>query len=89
MGEGPTNKRFGEDWARLMKDLLFDSKGCLKFKTDLWNDIRSIIVSTLVDQVRISFHFTLYWVSDIPLFRRSATFTSLASSALVTPLISL
>jgi hypothetical protein len=70
---------------------LFDSKGCLKCKTDLWNGIRSIIVPTLVDQVRISFHFTLYWVGDVLLFCRSATFTSpeLASSTLVMPLISL
>jgi Family of unknown function (DUF5923) len=34
-GEDPTNKRFGEDWARLTKDLLFDSEGSLKFKPDL------------------------------------------------------
>jgi hypothetical protein len=31
MGKGPTNKRFGEDWARLTKDLFFNSKRCLKF----------------------------------------------------------
>lgn len=34
MGEDPLNKRFGEDWARLTKDLLFDSKGSLKFKPE-------------------------------------------------------
>jgi hypothetical protein len=28
----PTNKRFGENWVRLTKDLLFDSEGSLKFK---------------------------------------------------------
>jgi len=32
------------------RDLLFDSEGSLKFKTDLWNDIRSVIVPTLVDK---------------------------------------
>jgi len=51
MGEDPTNKRFGEDWARLTKDLLFDSEGSLKFKPDLWSDIRKVIVPTLVDKV--------------------------------------
>src|SRR5882672_8462590 len=51
MGEDPTNKRFGEDWARLTKDLLFDSEGSLKFKPDLWNDIRKVILPTLVDKV--------------------------------------
>jgi hypothetical protein len=52
MGEDSLNKRFGEDWARLTKDILFDSEGSLKFKADLWSDIRRVIVPTLVDQVR-------------------------------------
>ncbi|KAF9488921.1 hypothetical protein BDN71DRAFT_1456787 [Pleurotus eryngii] len=51
MGDDPLNKRFGEDWARLTKDLLFDSEGSLKFKPQLWNDIRKVIVPTLVDKV--------------------------------------
>lgn len=51
MGDDPLNKRFGEDWARLTKDLLFDSEGSLKFKPHLWNDIRKVIVPTLVDKV--------------------------------------
>ena len=42
---------------RLTQNILFDSEGSLKFKTDLWNDIRSVIVPTLVDKVRILFHF--------------------------------
>jgi len=54
MGEDPTNKRFGEDWARLTKDLLFDSEGSLKFKPELWSDIRKVIVPTLVDKVCIA-----------------------------------
>ncbi|KIJ60506.1 hypothetical protein HYDPIDRAFT_170143 [Hydnomerulius pinastri MD-312] len=51
MGEDPLNKRFGEDWARLTRDLLFDSEGSLKFKPDLWSDIRKVIVPTLVDKI--------------------------------------
>src|SRR5882762_9112364 len=31
----------------LPKDLLFDSKGSLKFKSDMWNDIRKVIFPTL------------------------------------------
>jgi len=51
MGEDPLNKRFGEDWARLTKDLLFDSEGSLKFKPHLWDDIRKVILPTVVSQV--------------------------------------
>ncbi|KAI5993190.1 hypothetical protein EDC04DRAFT_2872684 [Pisolithus marmoratus] len=51
MAQDPLNKRFGEDWARLTKDLLFDSEGSLKFKSDLWTDIRKVIVPALVDKV--------------------------------------
>ncbi|KAH7912681.1 hypothetical protein BJ138DRAFT_1147826 [Hygrophoropsis aurantiaca] len=51
MGEDSLNKRFGEDWARLTRDLLFDSEGSLKFKPDLWSDIRKVILPTLVNQV--------------------------------------
>ncbi|KAI6153000.1 hypothetical protein BKA82DRAFT_4085040 [Pisolithus tinctorius] len=51
MADDPLNKRFGEDWARLTKDLLFDSEGSLKFKPELWSDIRKVIVPALVDKV--------------------------------------
>ncbi|KAJ2922652.1 hypothetical protein H1R20_g14446, partial [Candolleomyces eurysporus] len=51
LGEDPLNKRFGDDWARLTKDLLFDSEGHLKFKPDLWNDIRRVIAPQLIQQV--------------------------------------
>ncbi|KAG9310445.1 hypothetical protein JVU11DRAFT_9586 [Chiua virens] len=51
MGEDPLNKRFGEDWQRLTRDLLFDNEGGLKFKSELWSDIRSVILPTLVDKV--------------------------------------
>jgi Family of unknown function (DUF5923) len=60
MGEDPTNKRFGEDWARLTKDLLFDSEGSLKFKPELWSDIRKVIVPTLVDKVACFFFARLF-----------------------------
>ncbi|EGN94223.1 hypothetical protein SERLA73DRAFT_115180 [Serpula lacrymans var. lacrymans S7.3] len=51
MGDDPLNKRFGEDWARLTRDLLFDSEGSLKFKPELWSDIRKVILPTLVDKI--------------------------------------
>ncbi|KAI0296913.1 hypothetical protein B0F90DRAFT_1953317 [Multifurca ochricompacta] len=51
MGEDPLNKRFGDDWARLTRDLLFDSEGSLKFKPDLWMDIRKVILPSIVDRV--------------------------------------
>lgn len=52
MAEDPLNKRFGNDWARLTHDLLFDSEGSLKFKGELWSDIRKVILPTLMEQVR-------------------------------------
>ena len=48
------NHQFGEDWARLTRDLLFDNEGSLKFKPELWNDIRKVILPTLIDQVRFT-----------------------------------
>ena len=35
MAEEPVNVRFGEDWKRLTKDILFDANGQLTFKPDL------------------------------------------------------
>lgn len=49
--EDPLNKRFGEDWARLTKDLLFDSEGSLKFKPHLWADIRNVILPNVISRV--------------------------------------
>ena len=43
---------FGNDWARLTKDLLFDTEGSLKFKPELWMDIRKVILPTIIDRVR-------------------------------------
>lgn len=51
MGDDPLNARFGQDWARLTKDLLFDSEGSLKFKPELWGDIRKVILPSLIDHV--------------------------------------
>ncbi|KAG8770836.1 hypothetical protein FRC12_004021 [Ceratobasidium sp. 428] len=51
MGDDPLNKRFGEDWKRLTRDLLFDTNGNLTFKPQLWSDIRRVIMPTLVEQI--------------------------------------
>ncbi|KAJ7807352.1 hypothetical protein B0H14DRAFT_3091268 [Mycena olivaceomarginata] len=51
MADDPLNKTFVEDWARLTRDLLFDSEGNLQFKTNLWSDVRRVILPTLVDKV--------------------------------------
>ncbi|KAF8873452.1 hypothetical protein CPB84DRAFT_1854011 [Gymnopilus junonius] len=48
MGDNP---QFGEDWAHLTRVLLFNSTGRFKFKPNLWNDIRKVILPTLIDQV--------------------------------------
>lgn len=47
----PQRSRFGEDWARLTKDLLFDGEGSLKFKPQLWLDVRKVILPNIIDQV--------------------------------------
>ena len=59
MADDPLNKRFGDDLARLTRDLLFDSEGSLKFKPDLWLDIRKHILPTLVEQVGLLLQFTV------------------------------
>jgi hypothetical protein len=51
MGNDPLNKRFGEDWQCLTRDLLFESEGGLKFKPELWNDIRKVILPAFINQV--------------------------------------
>ncbi|KAG6809329.1 hypothetical protein H0H92_000666 [Tricholoma furcatifolium] len=51
MGEDPINKQFGEDWAVLTRDLLFDSEGNLQFKKDLWNDVRHVLLPQIIDKV--------------------------------------
>lgn len=51
MGDDPLNQRFGEDWKRLTKDLLFDSNGDLSYKPALWNDIRRVVLPSLVSSI--------------------------------------
>ncbi|KAL5532100.1 hypothetical protein ACEPAF_5664 [Sanghuangporus sanghuang] len=51
MGDDPLNQHFGQDWARLTKDLLFDSEGELKFKPELWRDIRKVILPAVIDKI--------------------------------------
>ncbi|KIY52213.1 hypothetical protein FISHEDRAFT_35804 [Fistulina hepatica ATCC 64428] len=51
MGDDPLNVRFGQDWARLTKNLLFNSDGQLQFKTELWHDVRTIILPAVVDRI--------------------------------------
>lgn len=49
--QDPLNARFGQDLARLSRDLLFDSDGKLAYKPELWNDIRKVILPTLIEKV--------------------------------------
>ena len=51
MGDDPLNLRFGQDWARLTKDLLFDTEGSLKYKPELWSDIKTVVLPAVVDHV--------------------------------------
>jgi hypothetical protein len=51
MGNDPLNARFGQDWVRLTKDLLFDSEGDLKFKPEPWRDIRKVILPSVTEKV--------------------------------------
>lgn len=47
----PLNRRFGEDWKRLTKDILFNEDGKLTFKPKLWNDIRRVILPSLIRNI--------------------------------------
>lgn len=49
--DDPLNRRFGDDIKRFTKDLLFNSEGNLTFKPHLWNDIRNVILPTVIQQV--------------------------------------
>ena len=51
MGDDPLNIRLGDDFKRLTKDLLFNSEGNLTFKPKLLNDIRNVILPTVISQV--------------------------------------
>lgn len=51
MGDDPLNQRFGEDWKRLVKDLLFDDAGDLTYKPRLWNDIRRVVAPAIFSNI--------------------------------------
>jgi hypothetical protein len=51
MGDDPLNARFGEDWKRLTKDLLFDAEGNLSYKPKLLNDIRRVILPSIIRNI--------------------------------------
>ena len=51
MADDPLNLRFGDDWKRLTKDLLFNEEGNLQFKPRLWNDIRNEILPMVIKQI--------------------------------------
>ncbi|KAJ6447574.1 hypothetical protein C8R47DRAFT_1231379 [Mycena vitilis] len=48
---GPAQKALAQDFARLTRDLLFDGDGNFQFKKKLWEDVRGVILPTLVDKV--------------------------------------
>lgn len=45
------NRQFGQDWAKLAKDLVFNSEGELTFKRELWDDVRKVLLPTFIDKV--------------------------------------
>ncbi|KAF7359022.1 hypothetical protein MSAN_01242900 [Mycena sanguinolenta] len=51
IAEDPLNKALAQDFARFTRDFLFDAEGNLQFKRKLWEDVRSVILPTLVDKV--------------------------------------
>ncbi|EMD37684.1 hypothetical protein CERSUDRAFT_105609 [Gelatoporia subvermispora B] len=57
-GSDPLNRRWGSGWAKLTKDLLFDSDGNLQYKPELWQDIKNVILPGLID-----------WIGYVPIPR--------------------
>ncbi|KAI0744977.1 hypothetical protein C8Q76DRAFT_764414 [Earliella scabrosa] len=49
--EDPLNKRVGNNFAQFTKDLLFDGDGNLKFKPELWRDVRQEILPAFIDEL--------------------------------------
>ncbi|KAK0472554.1 hypothetical protein IW261DRAFT_1508059 [Armillaria novae-zelandiae] len=47
IGDDPINRKFAGGWTRLMKDP-FCEDGALTFKTELWGDIRKVVIPMLV-----------------------------------------
>jgi hypothetical protein len=46
-----TNVQLGDDIKKLFKDLLVDSDGKITSKQPLWNDIRSVIIPSLFEEI--------------------------------------
>lgn len=49
--DDPLNVQFGEDVKRITKQLALDSDGKLTYKPNLWQDVRSVILPGLLDQI--------------------------------------
>ncbi|MBW0513033.1 hypothetical protein O181_052748 [Austropuccinia psidii MF-1] len=49
--EDPLNIRFGQNWKTLTKDLFLNSEGNLTLKSDLWEDITSVILPDLLKHI--------------------------------------
>lgn len=49
--DDPINVKFGENWKKLTKDLLHDGDGNLKYKPQLWADVRNIILPQLIEDI--------------------------------------
>ncbi|EFP80265.1 uncharacterized protein PGTG_06221 [Puccinia graminis f. sp. tritici CRL 75-36-700-3] len=49
--EDPLNIRFGQNWKKLTKDLFLNSEGNLKLKTQLWEDITTVILPGLLRHI--------------------------------------
>ncbi|EIW62517.1 uncharacterized protein TRAVEDRAFT_112944 [Trametes versicolor FP-101664 SS1] len=51
IADDPLNKQIGSNFATLAKDLFFDGDGNLKFKPELWADVRQQIIPGFIEQV--------------------------------------
>ena len=51
IAQDPVNKMFGSSCSQLVRDLLMDSEGDIKYKPDLWMDIRKVILPNIISEV--------------------------------------
>jgi hypothetical protein len=51
LNQDPLNIRFGQNWKKLTKDLFLNSEGNLKLKTQLWEDITTVILPGLLKHI--------------------------------------
>ncbi|UZJ51024.1 hypothetical protein CBS101457_000344 [Exobasidium rhododendri] len=51
MGDDPLNKKFGDKWHKMGRDLFFNSEGKATFKPHLWDDIRDPILPQLLQHI--------------------------------------